>query len=101
MTISSNRCETDLSHDLALLSSIESAWKKIDDALDELLQFQKAAQLKCGRRIIPYLTADDVLQPNDFLELEFNPHFRYEEGIVAGIQMAKTALQELHRRLST
>lgn len=65
---------------------------EIEEVLSELIEFQKKQLLKTGRRIIPHLTSDDLLQPNDFRELEFNPHFRYEEGILAGIQTAQMAL---------
>jgi hypothetical protein len=41
---------------------------------------------------MPHLTEDDVLQPNDFPELEHHPHFRYEEGLLHGFQAAKAAL---------
>lgn len=68
------------------------SWDEIDQVLKELLEFHKNQLLKNGRRIIPHLTSDDVLQPNDFHELEFNPHFRYDEGVVAGIQAAQMAL---------
>ncbi len=67
---------------------------EIEKQIEELIDYQKEQLLKCGRRFIPHLTADDVLQPNDFPELEFNPHFRYEEGILAGIQMVQILLQE-------
>lgn len=58
----------------------------------ELIEGQKKALLKCGSQFVPHLTTDDLLQPNDFNELEYNPHFRYEEGLLAGLQMAETAL---------
>lgn len=57
---------------------------------DELIEHQKKVLLKTAKRIVPHVTEDDLLQPNDFPELEFHPHFRYEEGILAGLQMAKT-----------
>lgn len=58
----------------------------------ELVELQKQKVLRCGRQFVPHLTADDVLQPNDFPLLENNPHFRYEEGILAGLQSAQTAI---------
>jgi len=60
--------------------------------LDELIEGQKAKLLASAKRIVPHVTPDDLLQPNDFPELEFHPHFRYEEGILDGMQVAKTAL---------
>lgn len=60
--------------------------------LDELIFQQKNKLLAIARRIVPNATPDDLLQPNDFPELEFHPHFRYEEGVLAGLQAAKAAL---------
>lgn len=62
------------------------------ELLDELIQGQKKKLLSTARRIVPHVTDDDLLQPNDFPELEFHPHFRYEEGILDGLQVAKTAI---------
>lgn len=74
------------------MTQTDLSWDEVDGVLRELVEFHKNQLLKNGRRIIPHLTSDDLLQPNDFQELEFNPHFRYEEGIVAGIQAAQMAL---------
>jgi len=60
--------------------------------LDELIEGQKAKLLKTAQRIIPHVSDDDLLQPNDFPELELHPYFRYEEGILDGLRVAKTAL---------
>ena len=59
--------------------------------LEEMIEQQRAKLLKLGREIIPHLTSDDVLQPNDFPELENHPVFRYEEGILAGLLAAQIA----------
>jgi hypothetical protein len=60
--------------------------------LDELIIGQRAKLLKTAKRILPHVIEDDLLQPNDFPELEMHPHFRYEEGILDGMQVAKAAL---------
>jgi hypothetical protein len=60
--------------------------------LNELIVGQQAKLLASARRIVPHVTPDDLLQPNDFPELEFHPHFRYEEGILDGLQVARSAL---------
>jgi len=60
--------------------------------LDEMIAQQKQKLLAIAQRIVPHVTADDLLQPNDFPELEHHPHFRYEEGILSGLQAAKAAL---------
>lgn len=67
-------------------------WNAVQKLISEIVDLQKKKVLSCGRQIIPSLTADDVLQPNDFLELELNPLFRYEEGVLAGIQTMQMAL---------
>ncbi|PIS02710.1 MAG: hypothetical protein COT85_01380 [Chlamydiae bacterium CG10_big_fil_rev_8_21_14_0_10_42_34] len=61
--------------------------------LDELIDGQKGKVLATAKRILPDITDEDLLQPNDFPELEFHPHFRYEEGILDGLRVAKAALQ--------
>ncbi|MFA6916671.1 MAG: hypothetical protein WC222_09765 [Parachlamydiales bacterium] len=53
--------------------------------------------LATGREIIPSLTTDDVLQPNDFPALEEHPYFRYEEGLLAGLNAAWIALSAAQR----
>jgi len=58
---------------------------------DELIALQRKKVLNCALRIIPHLTEDDILQPNDFPELEMNPHFRYEEGVLEGLLTARMA----------
>jgi hypothetical protein len=61
------------------------------ELFEELIRSQKAKMLAFARRIIPYVTPDDLLQPNDFPELENHPHFRYEEGVLEGLQTAHMA----------
>lgn len=68
-------------------------WKIIDSLLAELIEEQQRKLLACGRRIVPTLTPDDILQPVDFPELELHPEFRYEEGILAGLHAAAIALK--------
>lgn len=60
--------------------------------LDELIADQQKKLLAIAQRIIPRITADDLLQPNDFPELELHPHFRHEEGILDGLRVARTAI---------
>lgn len=52
---------------------------------------QKKKLLRTAREIVPYVTGDDILQPCDFKELEQNPYFRYEEGVLEGLQSAFAA----------
>lgn len=66
--------------------------KKIVELLDELIVGQKKKLLSHARRIVPGVTSEDVLQPNDFPQLENHPFFRYEEGILDGLQVVKAAM---------
>ncbi len=59
--------------------------------LNEIVEGQKDKLLKMGRYIIPNLTTEDILQPNDYPELENNPLFRYEEGVLEGVQTVQMA----------
>ena len=65
----------------------------LEELLESLISMQQEVLLRNGRRLIPNLTSDDVLQPNDFPELEFNPDFRYEEGILAGMLSVRAAIR--------
>jgi hypothetical protein len=63
--------------------------------LDQMIEDQKKKALECGAQFVERLTSDDILQPNDYPQLEANPHFRYEEGVLAGLQMARSAIASL------
>lgn len=47
-----------------------------------------------------YLTDDDLLQPNDYPQLESNTHFRYEEGVKEGILTAMASLRALDQEMT-
>lgn len=65
----------------------------LEALLLELIEHQKKQMESCARRIVPHVTQDDLMQPNDFPELEQNPLFRYEEGVLAGIYTVQAALR--------
>jgi hypothetical protein len=71
----------------------ENDWAEIDALVQEIAAQQEACLLASGRRLIPHLTREDLLQPNDFPELEEHPHFRFEEGVLMGIRTVQTALR--------
>lgn len=71
--------------------------KNSDHVLEEMIEAQKKSLLNMGRRIVPTLTPEDLLQPNDYPELENHPVFRYEEGILAGLLSAQMAIRSLSR----
>lgn len=68
---------------------------KILNLLNHLYDNQQQKLLQEGSKVIAHLTSDDVLQPMDFLELEENPFFRFEEGVLTGIGEARAAIAAL------
>lgn len=72
-----------------------SDWDVLDAAVTEMVEGQKAQLLRLGRRFVPTLTPEDMLQPNDYPELETHSEFRYEEGVLAGLLSVQTALRAL------
>ncbi len=60
--------------------------------LEKMVTFEREKLLALARRINPLLTSDDILQPQDFAELEQNPEFRYQEGVCIGLESALSAL---------
>jgi hypothetical protein len=70
-----------------------SHWHSIDMLLEEIAGMQRKKLLSLARRIVPTATPEDILQPNDYPELESHPEFRYEEGLLAGVQTAQMALR--------
>ena len=67
----------------------------MESVFDDLIGFQKKRLLTCAQRIIPGIIEDDLLQPNDFSDLELHPHFRYEEGVLEGLLTARMAYLSL------
>lgn len=63
----------------------------MNQVFDELIDLQKKKIYAFAQRLIPHITEDDLLQPNDFPELENNPYFRYEEGVLEGLLTARMA----------
>lgn len=64
----------------------------LEALIEELINHQEKKLLKHGNHIVSNVTTDDLLQPNDYPELENNPFFRYEEGVLTGLRAAKMAM---------
>lgn len=62
------------------------------EILEEMCEQQRGKLLRIASEVIPNITSDDIMQPNDFPELESHPFFRYEEGVLEGLQSALAAL---------
>lgn len=74
----------------------EQLWQVLQQAdalFDELADQQRQKVLKLAREAVPHITADDVLNPHDYPALKEHPTFEYEDGILAGILAAQTAVR--------
>jgi len=79
----------------------EIQWETVEALMEQLLQDSQTKMLAVARKIVPYVTSEDILQPNDYPELENDPLFRYEEGIFAGLLSASIALKGLKKDISS
>lgn len=66
---------------------------EIEPVICEMVAIQQKKLMYIGRRIVPALTDDDLLQPQDYPVLEQHPEFRYEEGVLHGMQTVLAALR--------
>jgi hypothetical protein len=70
----------------------------LEKTFDEMISMQRSKLFKYAARIVPHITLDDLLQPNDFPALEQHPAFRYEEGVLEGLMAARIAyLAHVHK----
>ena len=60
--------------------------------LDQMIQQQTAKVLALGRKWVPFATDEDLRNAEDFKILKDKPIFHYEDGILAGLIAARTAL---------
>ena len=70
---------------------------ELSNAIEEMIAVQRQKLMRYGREIVPHLTEDDLLQPNDYPELESHPLFRYEEGFLAALLAVQMALQRISK----
>jgi len=64
------------------------------DALYErMIEQQRAKVLALAREAVPYISSEDVMNPNDFPQLKAHPTFDFEDGILSGLISAQVALR--------
>jgi hypothetical protein len=83
---------------LAPTPESSAALDAIEQTLIEIIAHQEAKVVAFARRLRPGLTADDVKNPHDFDEL-VDPDFNYEDGQLAGLQFALSAIRRRRRDL--
>ncbi len=60
--------------------------------LEEMIEQQRAKLLSIAREFDPNLTTEDLLSPHDIPVLCRDQRFNFEDGVLAGLLSAKTAL---------
>lgn len=71
--------------------------EQIIKQMEQMVNEQRKKLFAIARRFVPKITPEDLLQPQDYPELESHPEFRYEEGILAGLETALSALYALQK----
>ncbi|MBN2695436.1 hypothetical protein JXR93_12310 [bacterium] len=61
--------------------------------IEEMITQQESKVLRIAREIQPNLTSDDILNPQDFPSIKFDPIFNYEDGILTGMKAVLIALR--------
>jgi hypothetical protein len=57
----------------------------LENTISEATEHQRLKVLRFARQILPNLTFDDILNPQDFPELVRSPDFQFEDGNTAGM----------------
>jgi hypothetical protein len=60
---------------------------------DKMIDQQRKKVLRLAREAVPYISPEDVMNPDDFPELKAHPTFEFEDGILAGLVSAQVALR--------
>ena len=77
----------------------EKILEAVERTLHELHQYQVSRATKIARECRPELTAEDLLNPDDFAEIAADPRYMHEDGQAAGIMSAKIAVRAMLRKL--
>lgn len=67
--------------------------RRIEELLEEMVTQQRAKVLALARRLDPALNAEDLLSPEDCPGIAQDPRFNFEDGLLAGLGSARTAIR--------
>lgn len=67
------------------------------ELLEQMITQQRSKVLELGRKWVPHATDEDLRNAEDFTILKDKPIFHFEDGILAGLIAAKTALAHFIR----
>jgi len=66
---------------------------QIERLFEEMVVQQRRRLEALARSIDPALSSDDLLSPDDFPTLARDPRFQFEDGLLAGLLSARTAIR--------
>lgn len=69
------------------------------EVLEGMISRQQVKVLDLGRKWVPHATDEDLRNAEDFAILKDKPIYHYEDGILAGLVAARTALTHEFRKL--
>jgi len=73
------------------------SWDTAERLLAEMVGRQDDKVLALARRILPYVTPEDIRNPHDFAALVESAEFNYEDGVLAGLRAAHMAVRAARR----
>ena len=79
-----------------MASMNNTVWDEVEATLASLIALQESKTLALARRLRPGLTAEDIRNPHDYVELD-DSDFHYEDGMLAGLLAAQAALRARRR----
>ena len=74
------------------------SWDAVEQLLASMAAQQEEKVLALARRLVPHLTREDLRNPHDFIPLVESADFNYEDGILAGLRAAETAVRAARSR---
>jgi len=70
----------------------------VERLLATMVAQQEEKVFALARRLVPHVTREDLRNPHDFAPLVESADFNFEDGILAGLLAAETAVRAAKRR---
>lgn len=74
-------------------SNYQALRDQFERLFDEMITYQRKKLLNIAREHYPAIGGDDLLNPHDFLKLEADNRFQFEDGMLAGYIAAQMAVR--------
>lgn len=66
---------------------------RLDAMFDQMIAHQRAKVLRIAQELLPTVTAEDVLNPHDYPQLNESARFNFEDGLLSGYISAQMAVR--------